>query len=282
MILTPKFFLFYHTLFTYYTIPPPARLAMFVRSFWVFEIENETPQPYVYRSMADGCVEFIFHYKGSFKELTEKDNISQSLSMIHAQSQKVRRFLTTENFGIFGAYLYPYAIPYLCSMPSSELSNEMPDLEMLYGSEGKALEENMMLAVNNTGRLRILTAFFEKKFLPHSGREPGMFACINHIIYSNGMVNVRKLSDKYFLSTRQFERKFKEHAGFAPKLYARIIRFQSARRTNFNKQKSLTEIAYDYGYYDQSHFIHDFKEFSGYQPKEFFYGHAEGSEFRNL
>lgn len=43
--------------------------------------------------------------------------------------------------------------------------------------------------------------------------------------------------------------------------------------------KSLTDIAYDCGYYDQSHFINDFKEFSGYSPKVYFSGNAEGSEY---
>ncbi|TXJ23716.1 MAG: AraC family transcriptional regulator [Chitinophagaceae bacterium] len=92
----------------------------------------------------------------------------------------------------------------------------------------------------------------------------------------------RKLPEVfYYLSTRQFERNFKEFAGFSPKLYSRIIRFQSAIEQYGQTGKSLTEIAYDCGYYDQSHFIHDFKEFSGLHPRHYFGGKAEGTSWKD-
>ena len=59
--------------------------------------------------------------------------------------------------------------------------------------------------------------------------------------------------------------------GFPPKLYSRITRFQAALG-EYGSGKSLTDIAYDCGYYDQSHFINDFREFSGYNPKVYFSG----------
>ena len=49
-----------------------------------------------------------------------------------------------------------------------------------------------------------------------------------------------------------------------------------------NQDLSLTEIAFKYGYYDQSHFIHDFKQFSGYHPSAYFYGKPEGAEYREV
>ncbi len=81
---------------------------------------------------------------------------------------------------------------------------------------------------------------------------------------------------------RQFERKFKQFSGFSPKLFSRIIRFQSAIKKYDDKKMPLTEIAYECGYYDQSHFIHDFKEFSGYSPMQYFSGKAEGVEYKEL
>ncbi|MBC8045504.1 MAG: AraC family transcriptional regulator, partial [Fimbriimonadaceae bacterium] len=93
--------------------------------------------------------------------------------------------------------------------------------------------------------------------------------------------NVEQLARQNFLSIRQFERNFKEFSGFRPKLFSRIIRFQSALSEYDNKGKPLTEIAYACGYYDQSHFIHDFKEFSGHYPKHYFSGKAEGAEYRD-
>lgn len=95
------------------------------------------------------------------------------------------------------------------------------------------------------------------------------------------MTKVEALAKQVFQSTRQFERTFKQFAGFNPKLFSRIIRFQTALGEYHNKDKSLTEIAYECGYYDQSHFIQDFKEFSGHNPKEYFSGKTEATEWRD-
>jgi AraC-like DNA-binding protein len=59
------------------------------------------------------------------------------------------------------------------------------------------------------------------------------------------------------------------------------LRFESALEEYGNRNKSLTEIAYDCGYYDQSHFIHEFKEFSGHHPRHYFMGKAEGVEWKD-
>ena len=84
------------------------------------------------------------------------------------------------------------------------------------------------------------------------------------------------------ISQRQLERTFKEYAGFSPKTFARILRFQSATNHYGTTKKTLTEIALDCGYYDQSHFIHDFSQFSGYTPSEYFLGVPEGIEYREI
>lgn len=244
------------------------------------EVSAETP--YIHRVMADGCPEMIFHYQTPFAEIFSNDTIETSFnSGLHGQSQNFRRFIVDRNFGIFGVYLYPFTLPLLFSMPSDELSNEMPDLPTLMGNEGKILEEKMMVAKTNGHRVEIISAFLDKKISQNYRHEPAVFSTICKIIQTRGITNVHKLAEQSFLSTRQFERKFKAFSGFSPKLYSRIVRFQSALNMYGDSTKSLTEIAYECGYYDQSHFIHDFKEFSGQHPRCFFSGKAEGAEYRD-
>ena len=70
------------------------------------------------------------------------------------------------------------------------------------------------------------------------------------------------------LSLRQFERVCKQRIGMPPKLFARIIRFSKAYRLYENSAyKNWTSIAYECGYFDQMHFIRDFKEFTGVTPR---------------
>jgi transcriptional regulator GlxA family with amidase domain len=69
---------------------------------------------------------------------------------------------------------------------------------------------------------------------------------------------------------RQLERKFKKHIGVSPKQLGKVIRLQTALKMLLNEEtESLTHIAYESEYYDQAHFIKDFKEFTGTNPKDF-------------
>src|SRR5688572_31752113 len=92
----------------YYTIQPSAKLAGFVRFFWVLESDDPS---YTHRSMADVCAEMVFHYKGRFDELIDGKCESSTLSAVQGPSTRIRRFGINRTFGIFGVYLYPYSIP---------------------------------------------------------------------------------------------------------------------------------------------------------------------------
>lgn len=266
----------------YYTIPPPPVLAPFVRSFWVFEHEVPPGEDYVYRSMADGCAELVFHYKGRFSSIgiDESAGPYHAYSLLHAQSQHYNRFLTRESFGIFGVYLYPFAIPRLFACSSPSVINHMIDLATFLGPEGKDLEEQIMLAPDNQQRARIMATFLQRQFNKYKHKETTIQTAVKHVIHTSSRTSVEQLSQQYNLSRRQFERKFAEYAGFSPKFYSRIIRFQAALQQYGGAFRSLTDIAYECGYYDQSHFIHDFKEFSGYHPGQYFRGRPEGIEYR--
>ena len=96
----------------YYTIQPPEILKPYVRCFWVFEHELSADEPsYVYRSVADGCAEIVFHYKGIFDDITGNNNPATYRSGLHSQTSQYSRFIIHEDFGIlariFILTLYP-------------------------------------------------------------------------------------------------------------------------------------------------------------------------------
>ncbi|PSR56691.1 AraC family transcriptional regulator [Adhaeribacter arboris] len=267
----------------YYTLPPAPELARYVRFFWVLESEASVSQPYIHRSMADGCAELIFHYKGQFNELVAADKTEKSFTAgLHGPSQTFRRFAIEQGFGIFGVYLYPFALTQLFSIPAVEVKNQMPDMASLLGAEGKDLEDKIMTAPDNNTRRQLLSGFLQKKLSKNYIKQPPpVFASIQAIIQNKGLLSVNQLAEQASLSPRQFERTFKTHSGFSPKLFSRIIRFQAALNEYGNQQKSLTQISYACGYYDQSHFIHDFKEFSGHHPRLYFSGQSAESAYRD-
>jgi AraC-like DNA-binding protein len=88
------------------------------------------------------------------------------------------------------------------------------------------------------------------------------------LVKHGGSLPIEKLAADSCLSLRQFERVCKQRIGMPPKLFARIIRFSKAYRLHENSAaKSWTSIAHECGYFDQMHFIRDFKEFAGVTPR---------------
>lgn len=259
---------------TFHTIAASEPLAGYVRAFWVLEGEVAEDRPYIHRTLATFSPELIFHYKRPFEELTPGNRQEKTfLTGIHAQTGRIRRFVVKEEFGIFGVFLEPYAIPALFGIPSAAIANELPDLFALLGQEGKDLEEQMMFAANTAARIELVTSFLQRRLsvLPR----PEIIHATRIIYERKGQLNLRRLADDCCLSQRQFERKFKETIGFTPKTFSRIVRFRSLVAGNRKHYHSLAEMAYDFGYCDQAHFIDDFKEFSGYTPHAYFSGKAE-------
>ena len=252
---------------------PVPELREIVRYFWTFEGIATHDDPYILRTVANGCPELLFHYKGTFQELgSDGKSHTSFITGIHGQADQHRRFVVGESFGICGAYLYPYALHALFGIPGIEFTNQLPDLELLTGTESSRVSDSLHMALNNQERLRIISDFLIRKKRPLMQKD--IAGAVRTILTQKGLVNIRDLSEQYFRSHRQFERNFKEHTGFTAKTFSRIVRFNSLMQRQLNTQSSLTQIALEFGYYDQSHFINDFRAFSGYSPRTYFSGKA--------
>ena len=81
-------------------------------------------------------------------------------------------------------------------------------------------------------------------------------------------ISVTELASVACLSKKQFERLFNEMVGANPKEYARVVRFQKSLKLlqRYSEDTNQAQLAYQCGYADQSHFIREFKQFSGYTP----------------
>jgi AraC-like DNA-binding protein len=90
------------------------------------------------------------------------------------------------------------------------------------------------------------------------------------LYHTKGQFRVAELADTLNLSVRQLQRQFDDATGVSPKALARTIRFEAIRnRLMFEPQANLTDLAYEFGYADQAHFINDFKAFTDKTPGEY-------------
>jgi len=102
--------------------------------------------------------------------------------------------------------------------------------------------------------------------IPHQLKEALFFISK----YNDENLTVEALAKMLAISTPTLFRLFKNHLGQSPKAYLKTIRFRNVLNEILNRQHSLTSIAHLNQYYDQAHFINDFKLFSGYSPKQLF------------
>ncbi len=253
----------------YCTIKPSKKLADYVQHFWIFEGNISNDESLTIRTVANASPELIFHYKGTFDELTEDNQTLTSFtSGIHGQTNRHRQFIISESFGMIGVKLYPYALQTLFDIPAVDFSNQLPDLFSILKPDDRNIQERVFEAENNKQRVSIISEFLDARIKEFA--KPEIVFAVQKIIRSDGGLSIKDLANNCAVSQRQFERNFKGITGFTAKSFARIIRFNALlKKANYKKQ-SLTEIALDFGYYDQSHFIQDFKDFSGLNPKAYF------------
>ncbi len=164
--------------------------------------------------------------------------------------------------GFYGLFKFPvYEITDLI-VNGVDVNNGFKDLyEMLINSSG----------INEMGDI------CDHFFLSHlkkqkNGCSKDNLACISQILARNpAYLNVDLIAREANMSFRNLERCFKEQVGMPPKLYLNNCRFNRVLTSKLrNPQKNLNLLAFESGYYDQSHFIRDFKKFSGYTPYQFF------------
>jgi AraC-like DNA-binding protein len=94
---------------------------------------------------------------------------------------------------------------------------------------------------------------------------------VETILNANGQFSVNEFSQNNNINRRHLTRKFSTAIGLSPKQLAKTIRIQTALKAMLNNEHtSLTDLAYENEYFDQAHFIKEFKEFTGLTPKEFY------------
>lgn len=129
----------------------------------------------------------------------------------------------------------------------------------------------MLHAVSAAQGIEILSAFFISLMKKNKKQENNKVRyCLSKIHATKGQVTLGDFPRELYISESTFERTFKQTVGISPKLYTRITRFQASleqlRRHQFQQ---LSDIAFEQHYADQSHFIREFKAFTGIVPNYF-------------
>lgn len=171
-----------------------------------------------------------------------------------------------------GIALKEGAIPTLFNIPATEFHNQVIPLKDLPFSNISKIREMLHKHSKPENKLRLLEAYLKARLFSGSfAQNPVADFAVKQIRDHKGNISISDILNKTGYSHRWFTKLFRENVGISPKLFARLIRFQYAiNLLQANKTPHLAGIAFQGGYYDQSHLNHDFKEFSGISPMEYY------------
>jgi AraC-like DNA-binding protein len=131
---------------------------------------------------------------------------------------------------------------------------------------------------NPNAKLDTMERALREIFRP-STVHPAVACALDEFAHRPHAANVSAVTSMTGLSPKRFIERFKAAVGVAPKQYCRILRFQQALAHAENGRRvDWTRIAMDSGYFDQAHFIHDFRSFAGLTPTGY---QADRTQFRN-
>lgn len=216
------------------------------------------------RVLPDTCVELFLNYTDTPVAIIGGELYQRSIvtfRMSRSMDVQMRK-----GAGVVAICFHTGMAYKFIQLPMHELSNTTTSLADVWNGMATELEEKIAGTGCNERRVSLIQqCLFEQ--LVHAKEELPITHCLKQVQLSGGLVSAGKLASDAGLSQRQLARKFQEYVGLSPKEYLRVSRFLSSLdHLKTYPVFSLTEIACKSGYYDQAHFIRDYKDYTGYTP----------------
>ncbi|WP_295892021.1 DUF6597 domain-containing transcriptional factor [uncultured Vibrio sp.] len=255
----------------YQTFQPHSDLESLISCYWTLEVpSSEDPQKQ--RIIPDGAIEMAFILGDDIKRYTSEDNfILQPRAMILGQTIDPFYIEPTGYVDTFAVRFYPYGFANFVSAPIKTLANKETPIDTLFEeTTARKLEQDIIQAADTKQRIEIIESFLLKQLSHQETVDHIVRTTIDTLLTTKGSSSIRDILKENLSKRRQLERKFVKQIGVSPKQLGKLIRLQSALKMLLNQEgEKLTNIAYENDYYDQAHFIKDFKAFTGVAPKEF-------------
>lgn len=252
-------------------IPAPP-LSEFVDLLWLYEGYQQPHKKE--RLLPDGSMELVVNLKEDRTRVydprdPEKCTTFRGTSVAGAHSEF---FVidTAEQHSVAGVHFKPGgAFPFF-DLPANELHNQLVSLDDLWGGLAAELRERLLEAPAPQGKFRVLEDVLLMRAASRLERHPAVAFALQRFRGSPHTQTVAGVTDQIGLSATRFIQVFSSEVGLTPKLFCRVRRFQRALRlAHVGGSVEWVNVAADCGYFDQAHFIHDFKAFSGMNPSTY-------------
>lgn len=251
------------------TFQPSAPLQPFVQAYMVFSADRDLTDEVFYPSCyIDVAVNIS---PGAAVTVIGNRAIVMPKVELLGQLTVPTRLSVKAGTVVLIARLYPFAATLFFRNSLLDFTNQSLDIDDILGNESQLLFEEMMTAGPLEQQLAVFDAFLMRRMLASKVR-PEKVNLLRHLCnqlsLNEDQLSIRVLAAQTGLSERYLQKLFNDSIGLPPKTYFQIQRFNQSLSLVRQKEVSLTSIAHHCGYFDQAHFIKEFRRFTGITPFE--------------
>ena len=243
---------------------PTDQLKPYIKYFVVSENELENE----YKVFPSSGLVVGFQYKGqlaTIKNITESKLTSAGITGI---TDGYKIFKNSADIGTILVYFTEIGFTHFASHPANELFNLSLSLDDIFDRKSVAeVEHKLAITTTDKNRIKVVEQFLVSQ-LKDIQTDKLIVEAVKLIYQTNGTIRIKELNEKLFISQSPFEKRFRKVVGTTAKKFASIVRFNTVL-DNLHQTKTLTEICYENNFFDQAHFIKEFKQFTGDTPENF-------------
>ena len=247
---------------------PAEPLRRYIENYWfVSHAPGEDVELRV-EVFVDARADLIFNFEAPYRrEVIGGATTQHDRSNLDAQRLVPIRILQHGAVRILGVRFHLGGLAPFTRLRVAEWSGGTPSPEQVFGDETRQLEWALRAEPDLAVSGKMLDEFFLGR-LGCDGAQATFERALSALVAGGGRAPVSRLAEVAASSPRQIERLFARGLGFPPKTVGRVLRFQSSlRQLMADPGVSLGEVAADAGYFDQAHFVRDFRLFTGGVPR---------------
>jgi AraC-like DNA-binding protein len=243
----------------YREVMPDERLQDLIYCYWELSTAQPLSDPFIYRVVTDGCTDIYF-------ELNDPAD-----SYVMGFCKKYVEFPLGNSFHYIGIRFLPTMFSQLFKVNALELSNRYEQLQNIIPGTAAFITTHLAGRPEMNDIKRMLDNYFLTTVASAAmDIDNRLYEAICFILKNYGVVNVEKELDTG-ISPRQLRRLFEFYIGDTPKTFSKVVRFQNILKAKPSSQSlRKNKLFFEAGYYDQAHFIKEFKNFYGVTPGKAF------------
>jgi AraC-like DNA-binding protein len=243
---------------------PTNQLKPYIKYFVISENDVKSE----YKVLPSSGLVMGFQYRGQLTNIQNETEDKLNTAGITGISDSYKIFGNSAGIGTILVYFTETGFAQFASHPANELFNLSVSLEQIFAKNiVKETEGKLASANSDKQRLQIVERFLLSQ-LKDIQKDKVIVEAVKIIYETKGTIRIRELNERLYISQSPFEKRFRKLVGTTPKKFASIVRF-NAILDNITDAKSLTDICYENNFFDQAHFIKDFKQYTGDSPERF-------------